>query len=95
LKRGTATMPIQVEWDNDEKRIIRWTFAERWTGQEFRDTIQKSNELMNAQDHTVSYIIDFSQAEGVPRKSSMKHETQSVKHPKIWGMSSLSAMVES
>src|SRR5215470_12398629 len=59
-------MPIQVEWDGDEKRLIRWNFVGRWTAQELRETIEKSNELIGAQDHTVNHIIDLSQAQSLP-----------------------------
>ena len=59
-------MPIQVEWDGDEKRLIRWNFVGRWTARELRETIEKSNELIGAQDHVVNHIIDFSKAEGMP-----------------------------
>lgn len=59
-------MPIEVKWDNNEKTLIRWNFMGRWTAQQLRETIQKSNDWINAQDHTVNHIIDLSQTEGVP-----------------------------
>src|SRR5882672_2328746 len=63
---GGVDMPIQVEWDNEEKNLIRWNFVGKWTAQELRATIQKSNEMFAAQDHTVNHIIDLSQAESLP-----------------------------
>ena len=59
-------MPIQMEWENNEKTLIRWNFVGRWTGRELRETIQKSNEWINAQGHTVNHIIDLTQSDGVP-----------------------------
>ena len=43
-------MPIQIEWGNDEKTLIRWNFVGKWTAPELREAIQKSNELITAQD---------------------------------------------
>ena len=59
-------MPIEIEWVNDEKTLIRWNFVGRWTAEDFHETIRKSNELITAQDHTVNHIIDFSQSVGLP-----------------------------
>ena|SRR5689334_12914000 len=59
-------MTIEVKWDNDEQIIIRWNFVGRWTEQELHEAIRQSNELVEAQDHTVNHIIDFSRAEGLP-----------------------------
>jgi len=79
-------MPIQVEWEDDEKRLIRWNFMGKWTASELRETIQKSNELIAAQDHTVNHIIDLSQAGSVPvnvineARNAMRQMPENVEH---------------
>src|SRR5689334_11655228 len=59
-------MPIQVEWVNDDKTLIRWNFQGRWTAKELHETIKTSNEWINGQNHTVNHITDLSQTDGVP-----------------------------
>jgi len=59
-------MPINVEWENDQKTLIRWDLLGHWTALELRQTIQKSNEMISEQDHTVNHIIDLSQSDAVP-----------------------------
>src|SRR5215216_1413174 len=59
-------MPIEIYWSNHEKTLIRWEFVGAWTGNDLHEIIQKSNEMINAQQHIVNHIIDMTQSTTVP-----------------------------
>jgi hypothetical protein len=54
-------MSVHVEWDNPDKRAIRWTYVGRWTWGEFDDALKAANALLETVDHPVDYLVDVRQ----------------------------------
>ncbi len=45
---------ITVEWDNEQKKTIRWYLRTGWTWEEFGEAQLKTHELINS----VTWIVD-------------------------------------
>jgi hypothetical protein len=52
-------MGITVNWDNDEKTVIRTTFDGRWTLEDFWNAVQDQYRLMDEIPYKVNFISDF------------------------------------
>lgn len=60
-------MPIQVVWDNEDKTIIRVTFPEKWTWDEFQEIDYRVEIMIGRIQHKVVYIADMSATKSVPK----------------------------
>jgi hypothetical protein len=60
-------MAIEVRWDDDSCRIIRWTFPKQWAWDEFYGALQVSRALVREKRHIVDVIVDMSQSVYLPR----------------------------
>jgi hypothetical protein len=52
-------MPIDVEWDNAEKTIVRQTYGREVTYNDYYDGVKKRFELISSVEHPVDLIIDL------------------------------------
>jgi hypothetical protein len=52
-------MNIQVLWDDEAKQIVRQTFPQRWTWDDFFAARERSFQLIDAVSHKVAVIIDL------------------------------------
>lgn len=59
-------MSIKVEWDNEEKTTIRFTYLGHWTLPEFYTTVDQSNAMMAEVDRKVNVIIDVRKSSFLP-----------------------------
>jgi hypothetical protein len=59
-------MGIQVEWDNDDKTVVRWDVSGVWTWTEFYTAQDESNRLIRSVDHTVDIIGNLLGSAGLP-----------------------------
>jgi len=59
-------MSIQILWDDDDKTIMRQVFCGRWTVEEYRHIIEKTEKLLKGLPHTVHIIMDLRQSENTP-----------------------------
>jgi hypothetical protein len=59
-------MSISVDWDNDERTIIRWTFSDPWVWADFRVGYERSHALMESVEHTVHILADVREGTKVP-----------------------------
>lgn len=50
-------MPITMEWDNEDKTLVRHTYGRSWTITEYRDILQQTHEWISAQPHPVDILI--------------------------------------
>lgn len=66
-------MAIQVLWDNDDKTIIRYIFAGRWTWEEMHQAAQEMQRLITGITHTVHLIIDLTSSRLIPAGSFAGH----------------------
>jgi hypothetical protein len=63
-------MSIQIEWDNEDKTIIRYTFLTGWTTREFHELYDKPSEMV-AESFTqlIGIIIDDSRDSMPPQET--------------------------
>lgn len=61
-------MPVTVEWDNDEKTVIRYTFTDKWDWGDFWDSARESTRLSQTVTHTVDVIGDLTGTHIIPAR---------------------------
>lgn len=59
-------MAIDVQWHNPEKTILRVTFTDPWTWQDFYAMDELTEALADAVPHKVCYIVDLRHTRMVP-----------------------------
>lgn len=82
-------MAIDVQWDSDQKTIIRHDFQRGWTWAEFGEACGHITPSMIATtDQTVHIISDFSNAPDLPLNGSalMHARTAVSRFPANWGL---------
>lgn len=82
-------MAITVNWEDDEKRIIRQTFEGAWSWQEFIDSCTNGNAaLMKTVTHTVHIISDFTPSGPLPLGGGAISQSRNVmkNYPENWGI---------
>jgi hypothetical protein len=60
-------MNIQVIWDNETKKTIRYIFQKGWTWQDVREALKQAATMMEPLQHKVNVIMDFRQASMIPQ----------------------------
>jgi hypothetical protein len=65
-------MPISINWDNDNQTILRLTFWNEWTIEEFVATGIKQKALMQLVNHTVDTLVDIRTDAFVPMGNTLK-----------------------
>ena len=78
-------MSIQLTWDNPQRTVLRWIFAERWSWGDLPAHFADLDQALGSVDHAVDYIIDFSAAHAVPAFSPTKRY-QSDHHQSVSGL---------
>jgi hypothetical protein len=59
-------MPIHLEWDNEDKTIIRFDFDGVWTWDDFVTKHNEANAMISGVDHTVDLILDLQKSGSRP-----------------------------
>jgi hypothetical protein len=59
-------MTVSVEWDNEEKTIVRFTYTGKWTWDEFYIHVKQANELMDTVAYRCVSIVDMSKSKHLP-----------------------------
>ncbi len=59
-------MSITVEWDNDEKTIIRYTYTNRWTWDEFYAAQAQQNRMQETVSRRVNVLVDARNIQTLP-----------------------------
>ena len=63
-------MPIQVDWDHEEKKIILWRYFQEWTWQESVEAAEQTQALRRSVDEeSVVVILNMEFAQTIPRDS--------------------------
>ncbi len=52
-------MPIYINWDDDEKTILRHDFEGEWTWGEYFELMRNRNAYMSSVDHRVDVIANM------------------------------------
>lgn len=71
-------MKLLVEWDNEEKVIIRMTFAGKWTWHDFYQANLEAVAMMKTVEHPVHFLVDFRQSQGIPGDSPFIHARNAI-----------------
>ncbi len=59
-------MSVHVEWDNEAKTIVLWTFDGRWTWGEYDEALTKALTLLSNVNHPVDFLYDVRQMGMIP-----------------------------
>jgi hypothetical protein len=59
-------MSVQVVWDNEERTIIRYIIAGKWTWGEMLEVVQISNSWLDEVSHPIHFIHDMSEGKAIP-----------------------------
>lgn len=59
-------MSIQIIWEDKQKSVMRQVFSGRWTVEEYRRSVEKTQKLLKGLPHTVHIIVDLRESEGTP-----------------------------
>lgn len=70
-------MPIEVTWDDDTQRVIRWRMPPGFGWDEFDAAVDRSVELFNAVTHRVD-LLAISEAAILPSPDAMAPFRRSV-----------------
>ncbi len=76
-------MPVTVEWDNEEKTVIRFDYDGAYTWEDVYNAMDKSNKMMETVEHSVAHIIDVRKAGSVPPNAlSHARRIEAKTHPR-------------
>lgn len=59
-------MRVTVEWYNEDRRTLRYTFAAGWQWNEYYDALQQGRAMMRSTEYVVCIINDLHQLERLP-----------------------------
>ena len=62
-------MSIDIDWDNDDRQIIKAVFQGRWTWQEYLDGKEKAETMLASVEHRVDFISDMTEGSFVPQSA--------------------------
>ncbi len=62
-------MSITVQWDNDEKTVIRYDVSDNWTWDEFRQAVEQIHAMIDTVSHTVDAIANLENGNFLPSGS--------------------------
>lgn len=76
-------MPVTVEWDNDDKTIVRMEMVGTWTWEEAYAGSERGYALLDSVGYEVGVIIDFSRGISLP-PNAITHARGMIKrrHPR-------------
>lgn len=63
-----GTMSIQIHWLDDEQTLLNLNFSGTFTLEDFYQTINKTQAMIAAEQHTVHVIADFTQCDSISSK---------------------------
>lgn len=59
-------MPVSINWDNDERTIMRYVLVGAWQWTEFRSVIDEADALSRTVEHRVDIICDLTASGPLP-----------------------------
>lgn len=59
-------MPVTIDWDSDDKTIVRMEMIGFWTWKEADAGARQGYDLLQSVDYEVGVIIDFSRSTSMP-----------------------------
>jgi hypothetical protein len=85
-------MSIQVEWDNEDHRIIRFDYDDKWTWADHFAAVQQSVAMMKTVDHTVDMIINLENSSHLPPNALTNIRSTALKGTPNWRITVLVGM---
>lgn len=65
-QRKIKAMAIEIVWDNDNQTIIRVTFPEQWTWDDFLEVDTITAKMVDSVNHKVCFLADLRQTKRIP-----------------------------
>ncbi|MFN8374862.1 MAG: hypothetical protein U0694_18525 [Anaerolineae bacterium] len=59
-------MPVNVKWYDEQQRVIWYAYEGRWTWDEFYQTFEQGNQMIESVEHNVDTIIDLRRSSLLP-----------------------------
>jgi hypothetical protein len=50
-------MPIEADWDNEDKTVIRYEFRGKYSAEEFEQILDKTDAMSDSVNHMVHYLV--------------------------------------
>lgn len=60
-------VPVRMDWDNADRKVIRVTFEGNWDKKDIYRMIDKGVSMLNTVNHKVDSIFDFTNSTFSPR----------------------------
>lgn len=60
-------VPVRMDWDNADRKVIRVTFEGNWDKKDIHRMIDKGVSMLDTVNHTVDSIFDFTHSAFSPR----------------------------
>lgn len=78
-------MKVNVDWDNDEQSIVRYTFDSDWNWQDLYAAMDNAGKMIETVSHRVDVLMDLSNANIIPKNaiSQIKRGYDNPKSPNI------------
>lgn len=75
-------MPVSVQWDDEAKTILRYTYQGQWTWQELYTAANEGNAMIEDLDYNVSCIIDLSSSRILPQNALVHGKNLNTRTPR-------------
>lgn len=75
-------MNIQVSWDNQDHKVIRYDYSRGWSWEDFRQAGKIALDMMNEASHTVHIIANFADGAFPPMGALGRFKTAQESLPK-------------
>jgi hypothetical protein len=59
-------MGVQVKWADEAQTVLEYTFSDPWGWEDYYNSIDKAQQLMDGVSGKVTSIIDLSKSKGLP-----------------------------
>jgi hypothetical protein len=77
-------MPVTIQWDNEEKSIVRMQYVGRWTWEELYAATTQSHTMLDEVDHKVDFIHDWLKSNAIPANAIVHSKNLIEKrHPNV------------
>jgi len=53
---------VEIDWENGDKTLIRWTFRGNWTGEDYFLSLPKLWNMVDSTTYPVHLLVDMTQA---------------------------------
>ncbi len=79
-------MGLKLDWDNQERTVIRCEFTGEWTWREFKGVMRTCFAMITVVDHNVDVILDLRKSQYVPRRTTPYAHQSEIDAPSNCGL---------